>query len=68
MSKNFGTMLIIGASGGLGAGFARRYHAMGKKVIATGRRAERLENLKNELPGLETQQVLQLQALRETAN
>lgn len=35
----------------------RRYHAQGRKVIATGRRAENLEKLKGELPGLVTYQV-----------
>ena len=57
MSKNFDTILIIGATSGLGAGFARRFHAAGKKVIATGRRVERLESLQKELPGLETERV-----------
>ena len=57
MSKNFGTVLVIGATSGLGAGFARRWHAAGKKVIATGRRVERLKALQEELPGLEIEQV-----------
>jgi short-subunit dehydrogenase involved in D-alanine esterification of teichoic acids len=48
------SVLIIGATSGIGAGIARRLHAQGKKVIATGRRQERLATLKDELPGLET--------------
>jgi NAD(P)-dependent dehydrogenase (short-subunit alcohol dehydrogenase family) len=36
------TILIIGGTSGLGEGFARRFHGLGKKVIVTGRRAERL--------------------------
>ncbi|KAJ9623373.1 hypothetical protein H2204_011189 [Knufia peltigerae] len=48
------TILIVGATGGIGESFARRFHSMGKKVIVTGRRAERLQALKSELPGLET--------------
>lgn len=43
------TILIIGATSGLGEQFARRLHAMGKKVIITGRRADRLSSLKTEL-------------------
>jgi hypothetical protein len=49
---------------GLGEAFARRFHAWGKKVIAAGRRMERLETLKSQLKGLETFQVYQ----RETSN
>ncbi len=48
------TVLIVGATSGIGAGFACRIHAQGKKVIATGRRQERLLSLAAELPGLET--------------
>ena len=57
MTSNFKTILIIGATSGIGEGFARRFHGMGKKVIATGRRAEKLSALAKELPGLETRQV-----------
>lgn len=53
----FSTILIIGATSGLGEGYARRFHGMGKKVIITGRRADRLAALKQELPGIETRQV-----------
>ncbi|KAE9366495.1 putative NADP(+)-dependent dehydrogenase [Stipitochalara longipes BDJ] len=48
------TVLIIGATSGIGAGLARCIHAQGKKVIATGRRKERLSSLAVKLPGLET--------------
>ena len=54
MSANFKIVLVLGAISGLGEAFARRFHAQGKKVIAAGRRVERLEALKSELKGLET--------------
>ncbi|WP_312811928.1 SDR family NAD(P)-dependent oxidoreductase [Brevundimonas sp.] len=43
------TVLITGATAGFGLSAARRFAAEGWKVIATGRRAERLEALKAEL-------------------
>lgn len=57
MSDNFTTILIVGASSGLGEGFARRFHAQGKKVIATGRRLDRLQSLQSQLPGLAIHQM-----------
>jgi short-subunit dehydrogenase involved in D-alanine esterification of teichoic acids len=48
------TVLIIGATSGIGAGLARSIRAQGKKVIATGRRQDRLTSLANEFPGIET--------------
>ena len=48
------TVLIIGATSGIGAGLARRIHAQGKKVIGAGRRQERLTSLAAERHGLET--------------
>ncbi|ROW15211.1 hypothetical protein VPNG_03070 [Cytospora leucostoma] len=54
------TILIIGATTGIGEAFARRFHGLGKKVIITGRNQEKLKNLAQELPGLETRQVSQL--------
>ncbi|KAL8951993.1 MAG: hypothetical protein Q9222_002061 [Ikaeria aurantiellina] len=54
MSDKFDTILIIGGTSGLGEGLARRFHGEGKKVVVTGRRQDRLEALKKELPGLET--------------
>lgn len=47
-------VLIIGATSGIGEGLARRIHAQGKKVIAAGRRGERLLRLAEEMPGLHT--------------
>ncbi len=44
-----GTVLITGATAGIGAAAARRFVTAGWKVIATGRRAERLEALVAEL-------------------
>lgn len=43
------TILITGATAGFGAAFARRFIKDGHRVIATGRRVERLEALQAEL-------------------
>jgi uncharacterized oxidoreductase len=48
----FQTILIIGATSGIGEELARQYHANEKKVIISGRRTERLDALTAELPGL----------------
>jgi 3-hydroxy acid dehydrogenase / malonic semialdehyde reductase len=43
------TILVTGATAGFGAAFARRFVQDGHRVIATGRRVERLEGLAKEL-------------------
>ncbi|KAK1595303.1 short chain dehydrogenase reductase [Colletotrichum navitas] len=55
MSSRIHTILIIGAASGIGESLARRFHAMGKKVIATGREQSReaLTQLARDHPGLE---------------
>ena len=54
MSASMDTILIIGATGGIGEAFARRWHKQGKKIILTGRREERLKQVQNDLPGSES--------------
>ncbi len=44
------TVLVTGATAGFGEATARRFLAHGHKVIAVGRRAERLDALKDSLP------------------
>ncbi|MET4685443.1 SDR family NAD(P)-dependent oxidoreductase [Brevundimonas faecalis] len=44
-----GTVLITGATSGIGQASARRFASAGWKIIATGRRAERLNDLVAEL-------------------
>lgn len=47
------TILVVGATGGIGEAFARRWYKQGKKLILTGRREERLKTIQSELPGCE---------------
>jgi 3-hydroxy acid dehydrogenase / malonic semialdehyde reductase len=52
------TILVTGATAGFGEAAARRFLAAGDKVIAMGRRAERLEALKLSLPAEQQQKLL----------
>ncbi|RKN39328.1 SDR family NAD(P)-dependent oxidoreductase [Micromonospora endolithica] len=45
-------VLITGASSGIGAAMAMRFHARGARVIVTGRNRERLEELAKRHPGM----------------
>lgn len=45
------TVVVTGASSGLGDRFARVLHAVGAQVVVAARRAERLESLAADLPG-----------------
>ncbi|KAK3056017.1 hypothetical protein LTR09_003253 [Extremus antarcticus] len=54
MSASMRSILIIGGTSGIGEAFAKRFHQMGKKVIVTGRRQQKLAELKQSLNGLET--------------
>lgn len=56
MTANIDTILLLGATSGIGEAFAHYFHSKGKRVIAAGRRLERLDALKSELKGLETYQ------------
>lgn len=49
MAKDQLTVLVTGATAGFGEATARRFATEGHKVIATGRRKERLERLAGEL-------------------
>ncbi|KAL9032812.1 MAG: hypothetical protein Q9180_006294 [Flavoplaca navasiana] len=55
MSARLSTILILGATRGIGEALARRFHAMGKNVIITGRERDedKMQLLANELPGLQ---------------
>ena len=52
------TVLVTGATAGFGEATARRFLANGHKVVAVGRRAERLEALKSSLPAEQQKKIL----------
>ncbi|KAI1612392.1 short-chain dehydrogenase/reductase-like protein SDR [Exophiala viscosa] len=54
MTSSMSTILLFGGTGGIGESFARAFNKMGKKVIITGRREDRLATVAKEVPGLET--------------
>lgn len=54
------TVLVTGATAGFGEATARRFLAHGHKVIALGRRTERLEALKASLPADQQKKLLTL--------
>ena len=54
------TVLVTGATAGFGEATARRFLAHGHKVIAVGRRAERLDALKASLPADQQKKLLTL--------
>ncbi|KAJ4305085.1 hypothetical protein N0V90_000615 [Kalmusia sp. IMI 367209] len=56
MTSRINTVLIIGGTTGIGEQLVRRFHALGKKVIVTGRNQTSLTTLAQELNGLETRQ------------
>lgn len=62
MSARIDTILILGATRGIGEALARRFHSLGKKVIATGRGQdqEKLSQLAQDLPGLDVRVVSSL--------
>ena len=54
------TVLVTGATAGFGEATARRFLAHGHKVVAVGRRMDRLEALKNSLPAEQQKKLLTL--------
>ncbi|OAG07891.1 NAD(P)-binding protein [Paraphaeosphaeria sporulosa] len=56
MTSRINTILIIGGTTGIGEQLVRRFHALDKKVIVTGRNQASLTSLAQALNGLETRQ------------
>ena len=54
MNPTGNTVFIAGATSGIGLGLALRLHAAGNRVIASGRRADRLAQITAENPGIES--------------
>lgn len=54
MNLTTNTILITGGTGGFGVEFASKLMALGNTVIITGRNAQKLEEVKQKLPGVHT--------------
>ena len=56
MQTSGNTILITGGTSGIGLAFAKQFLQEGSKVIICGRRAERLEQIATDNPGIITKQ------------
>jgi len=54
MKSTGNTILITGGTSGIGLGFAERFLQLDNRVIICGRRRERLEQIKEKHPEIET--------------
>lgn len=54
MTSSIKTILIIGGTSGIGEAFVKKFHAAGKHVIVTGRREQKLQELRESLKGVDT--------------
>jgi len=56
MKKQFGTIWIVGASAGIGAALAQKFHdnptCANQKIIISARNADKLRDLSDEMPGI----------------